>query len=67
MPLVIMFVKYHGRAGSSSDISEKSYSYMMIFRIGLCVCVCACTRVCVSGQWLPRSHEAEVQAPAACC
>ena len=45
MPLVIVFVKYHGRAGSSSDISEKSYSYMMIFRIGLCVCVCACTRV----------------------
>ena len=50
MPLVIMFVKYHGRDGSSSDISEKSYSYMMIFRIGLCVCVCAHahTRVRVS-------------------
>jgi len=47
MPLVIMFVKYHGRAGSSSDISEKSYSYMMIFRIGLCVCVCVHTRECV--------------------
>ena len=49
MPLVIVFVKYHGRAGSSSDISEKSYSYMMIFRIGLCVCVCVhvLTRECV--------------------
>ena len=49
MPLVMfMFVKFHGRAGSSSDISEKSYSYMVIFRVAVCACAHAHVHVLVT-------------------